>query len=287
MSEEEYKKELEANGVDVPETKEEAPESKPEAKQPEKSDEVPEKGEEDTKDDEPKDKKRSIYDAYKEKKTEAKSERELRLKAEQERDELLAKVNEITKAKTPEKEDEAEEDAIAYAQKVGANPELVNKIIEQARKGIAIDDSTKKEIEELKAWKAENQKLLEKQQFDAEFSKTVPTIKTLIPTASDEELPAIKAKLDEIAHSKEWNTKDLDYIVFKHKDELSKLTSPKKRGMETKERKDAGEIQSEFDVNADYSKMTLKEREAWEEGYKKLTKNDGLSTDARGRKIII
>lgn len=293
MNEEEYKKELAANGVEIPEVKkEETPES-PKEKPEEKKIEKPEAPKEETPEEplqEPREpRKRSIYDEYKDKKLEVKNERELREKAERERDEFRIKYETLEKANTPEERQEAKDDIEAFAKEINADPQVIKKMREVFLKDVKpqTDESIKKDLEEFKAWKQNNSQVIEKQLFEEEFVRTVPTIKRLFPQATEEELNAIKKEVDSVSHTKEWHDKDLDYVVFKNQDKLQALVSPKKRGMEIKNRKDVSEIAFEFDPNADYSKMSMKEREQWEEAYKKATKAEGLLEDSQGRKIIL
>jgi len=278
-----YKEELKAAGVDIPEEvteeKSEDTEAKDEKSEDAKTEPLQTKPEEQ--------RKRSIYDEYKDKKAELKSEKELREQAEQERDELQRRID-ASSAAPEHKQESTEEDAVAYAKKVGADPDLVTRIIEEARKGFKVetDESLKNDLAEFKTWKAQNSKTIETQMFNDEFEKTIPALKELFPKVSDDELKAIKGELDAISHTKEWHDKSLDYVAFKHKNSLSALISPKKRGMETKERKDIDQSSYDFDPNADYSKMSLKEREVWETNYHKLMEKEGLMVDAQGRKTF-
>jgi hypothetical protein len=282
--EEKYKKELAEAGVDLPN-------KDSEAKAKEEAD-AKAKAEEDAKNinNKPPDEQKSpsIYDEYKAKKAELKSERELRETTEKERDELRTKLEALEKAGTPEEKQIATDDLEEFAKEINADPLALKKMRELFLKDYhPTDESLRKDLNEFKAWKTQNQQVLEKQMFENEYSKTIPTLKDLFPSATDDEQKAIKEKLDSISHTKEWRGHPLDLIALRNKDTLSALVSPKKRGMETKEHKDVQFDSSEFDPNADYSKMSLKEREAWEENYRKVTKSDGLMEDAQGRKLII
>lgn len=286
MTEEEYKKEISEAGVELDEEtpteepKEEAPaeEEKPEPEV------TPEEPKEDLPEPKEEERKRSIYDEYKDKKSELKTERELRENAEKERDELKAKLEAVATADTPEEKQEAKDELEAFAKEIGADPGSIRKM----------RDLFLKDIQPSSGLTAEDRALLQKakaiedkQAFDTEFSTLTPTLKEYFPTASQEETDAIKAKLDELAHSKEWHDKSLDYIAFKNKETLSALTSPKKRGIERKNPKDAPTGDTEFNPNADISQMTENEFKAWEEQYRKLGQAEGLETDAQGRKILI
>ncbi len=311
MTEEEkqYQEDLKKSGVDLPEIKGEGetPEQKAEAeaKAKEEADakakadaeakakadeEAKAKGEgEDDKSKPPiEDKKRSIYDDYKEKKNELKTEKELREKAEKERDEFKALLEKSKDAKTPEEKKDALDEFDEFAKEIEADPTALKKMRELFIKDLKPDESLKKDLEEFKEWKASQDKVSVKTQFEEEYTKSLPALKTYFPKASDEEMLAVKAELDKISHSKGWNDKDLEYIAFKHKDSLSALISPKKRGMEGTDHKDDGVIDTDFDPNADYSKMSGAEKIAWEKKYQEfMKKNDGLSDGPGGRKIII
>lgn len=286
--EEQYLENAKAEGVDIEiETTTEETQDETTTEPEKKEETVEEKKELVT---EPKEeRKRSIYDEYKEKKAELKSEKERAEIAERERDELRQKYEALANADTQKEQKEASDEIEAFAQKINADPEALREMRKLFLKDIAptTDPAIAQKLEQFEKWQAENSKIVEKAQFEDEFKSVVPTIKELLPNANDAEMQAVKEKLDEISHTKEFHDKDLDYIVYKNRTELSKLVSPKKRGMEHKGKADIVEDSFEFDPNADYSKMSLKEREVWEENYKKFTSSEGLSTDANGKKILI
>jgi|GEM_PF-1933141 len=311
QQEEQYRKELEAAGVEIPGSEAgkaeqetpapEAPAAKEEAKETTK-----EESEEDTKgvakeeskkeesaplQDEPKQqRKRSIYDDYKEKKSELKTETERREQAERERDELKQKLDAIGKADTPAEKKEAADELEAFAKKIGAEPSAIREMRDLFLKDFKLpaDEALLRDLEEFKAWKAENASTIEKVRFDEEFQASTPKLKELFPNASPEDLSAIKTELDKISHTKEWHDKSLAYIAFEHKDKLSALVTPKKRGMEGNDRKaDTGHDSSEFDPGADFSKMTPKQREEWVKAYEQAGKTEGLTTSPDGKRKII
>lgn len=290
------KEEYAAEGVDLEEladnpeepSNDDAPKDEP--KEPKATEEptAPEEKPEEPKElpDEPKEqRKRSIYDEYKEKKSELKTERELREKAEAERDELKQLVEDREKATTDKERKDADDEIAAFAKKINADPatlremqQLFTKDQQPAAPTLSDDD---------RAALAKAREIQEAQLFEQEFSQVQSTLKEFVPNATDAEMQAIKGKLDELAHSKEWHDKSLDYIAFKNRDVLTALTSPKKRGLEGKSRQDAPEATTDFNPEADISKMSAKELEAWEKEYNKLTTDSGLITDAEGRKMII
>lgn len=310
MDDKQLAEEYAEQGVDLSElsdqSKEEpkAEEAKEAPKEEEKSkDEEPqeepkkiEKSDEEEPEDEPlqepkEQRKRSIYDEYKDKKQELKSERELREEAERERDELKQKLEAVNTADTPAEKKEAQDDLDAFATEINADPTALKRMRELFLKDIkpsSDNEEIKQQLDEFKRWKEDNQQAIEKQAFEDEFKSVQPTLKELFPDVKSEELDEIKQELDTISHSKEWHDKPLDYIAFKHKEKLSALVSPKKRGLESNTKKDFPVKNNiDFDPNADVSKLTPAQQEEWMSQYQKLGKEEGLSEDSMGRKIIV
>ncbi len=306
MDEEEYKKKLADAGVDIPEVKAdegETPEQKAEAEAKAKEEvDAKAKAEADAKaktdadanadadkELDPTQKKRSIYDDYKEKKEEAQNEKQLREKAEQERDEFKTKLEALEKAKTPDEKKEALDEFDEFAKEIEADPAALKKMRDLFLKGIAIPDELKQGLAKFQAWEKEQAQHSAKAQFETEYTSTLPALKTFFPKANDAEMQAIKTELDKISHSKGWNDKDLEYIAFKHKESLSTLVSPKKRGMESVDRKDDVVVtDGDFDPNADYSKMSPAQKAVWEKQYNEIMKkSDGLIESANGKKMMI
>ena len=291
-AEKKYQEELKAAGVELPEEpKEETPKDEP--MEEEKKEETPEspKPEDKAPLQTPKEQpKRSIYDEYKEKKQELKSERELRETAERERDELKSRLEALDKAGTPEEKQEAADDLEAFAKEINADPAALKKMRDLFIKDAApkTDPELAKRLEAFETWQKANSKALESQMFEQEFTTSKPKLAKLFPNASDAEMSSIKAELDKLSHTKDWHDKPLAYIAFENQETLGALVSPKKRGMESKERKEVdGEEETGFDPGADLSKMTDKQRETWEKEYRKLGKTEGLITDTQGRRILI
>ncbi len=294
-TQEEYAARLKEEGVDVPEeekdpeeepVKEKSKEDKPEE---EKKEEDPKKEDPDksTLTDQKEFKKRSIYDEYKDKKSELKSEKERREVAEQEVVNLKEK---LANADTPKEKQDALDDIEEFAKEIDADPEAIRKMQKLFQKGIKTnehDESLKKDLEEFKSWKEQNKEVMQKQAFDSEFESALPSLKTDFPNASAEELKSIKSKLDEISHSKDFYDKSLDYVIFKSKKDLSDLVSPKKKGLESKEKNDVNVDDFEFNPNADISKLSPKQAEQWEKAYNKATSSDELVDDGKGGKIIL
>lgn len=281
-----------AAGVDLPElnTPTETPEKDETPQEPEAPEEKkPEEPTEPLQETPKLERKRSIYDEYKDKKAELKSERELREQAEREREEWRTKYEALQNAHTPEERQEAQDDIEAFAKEINADPQALRKMRELFLKDVKpqTNEELERDLQEFKAWKSQNSQLMEKQMFEDEFKATVPTLKEMLPEASDEEMQKVKEELDKLSHTKEFHDKDLDYIAFKHRSELSALISPKKRGLETRGKTDVEEDTFVFDPTADYASMSPKQKEKWEAEYRKLTSATDLHTDADGRKILL
>lgn len=278
----------EAEPQDTPEEKPEpeapAPEEKPEPEvvdkeedneplQPESQPEPP--------------KKRSIYDEYKDKKSELKSVTERAEEAERERDELRTKLEAQADASTPAEQKKADDDLAAFAKEINADPEALARM-----KDLFLKDAQPAQIEGLedfKKWQSENSEAIEAANLAKEFEAAKPELDRLFPNASAEDHEAIKTELTKLAHTKEFHDKELAYIAFKNQSSLSNLTSPKKKGLEPKGRADAAEVTDyKFDPDADISKMSPAEAEKWEAAYQKASSNpEGLQTDSLGRSILI
>jgi hypothetical protein len=288
MEEEAYKADLKAQGVDIPEEApaEEAPKEEPKVEAPVEE----KKPEEAPLQEEPKEqRKRSIYDEYKEKKLELRTETERREQAERERDELKEKLAKFNDAETPEEKKEAADDLEAFAQEINANPEALRKMREIFLKDVKpqTDAELQKRLERFEAWEKQNAPIIEQQMFEKEYQSSLPKLQKLFPGAKDEEMTAIKAELDKLSHTKDWHDKPLAFIAFENQDTLSALISPKKRGMESKDKKDVIDETFEFDPNPDFSKMTPAQIEQWEAAYTKATSSKDVMTDGQGRKLIL
>lgn len=244
--------------------------------------------------DEEKPRKRSIYEEYKDKKHELKSEKELREQVERERDELKTRLDALEKAETPSEKQEAKDELETYAEKIGADPEALRGLKNILLKDIpksepSIDEDTKKSLQEFNEWKKQNNQIIEKQMFENEFTQTIPTIKQLFPSASDSEITEIKKAVDTLSHTQNYHDKELAYVVFKEQEVLRNLVSPKKRGMESSGKNQTdSELSNEFDMNADPADMSPEQRGKWISEYEKVSKSmKGVVTDSKNRKIIL
>jgi len=229
-------------------------------------------------------KKRSIYQSLKDTRQDVKTERELRESAERERDELRAKLDVPAKATD-------DEDLDSFAKEIDADPATLKRMqalfLKNAPKS-EFSEEQSNQLKEFQDWQKTNSEAVGQVQFDKEFENALPTLGRLFPNANPEETKVLKAAIDKLAHSDAYHDKEIDYIAFKNQDTLKALVSPQKRGLESKGKLDAPAVTTfEFNPNADLSKMSDKESEAWQKEYQKATSSDSLHTDAEGRRILI
>lgn len=231
--------------------------------------------------------KRSIYVDLKETRKEVKTERELREQAERERDELKAKLDAVATATTQSERNNAVDDLEAFAKEIDADPAALKKMQQVFLKGLPQATVDTEVLERFKEWEKNNSQAIEAQSFEKEFQSTLPTIKTMFPDATADEVNLIREKLDELAHTDQFYDKELDYVIYKNQDSIKSLISPKKRGIESKGRVDATAPAFEFNPNADITKMSDKEVAEWEKAYSEMGKTAELSVDQQGKKIFI
>lgn len=296
--EEQYQKDAEAAGLDIesiladksdvsaPKDRLDTQESEPEA---DEKKEDAEEGEKDDKEPDDKDtlkeeetpkvpRKRSVYD-------DLKSEKQKRKDAEAE----LERLKNNPPSKTEEANQEEKDELEAYATENNLDPVALKKMRELFLKGVSVgpDEQTVKKLEQFEAWRATNEKAMEKTAFDNEFSATIPQLKEYFPSISDAEMEAVKAEVDKIAHSKEWHDKDLDYVLFKNQEVLGKLITPHKRTLESKGRKDVERSETDFNPSPDLANMTPTELSAWEANYRTASRPGIISTDSKGKQTIL
>lgn len=229
-------------------------------------------------------KKRSIYNDLKDTRNDLKSEREAREKAERELTELRSKLD-----GKPPVESKAD-DIDAFAAEIGADPQAIKKMQELFLKNMpasTISPELQTKLEQFEKWQETNSGAIEAQQFETEFQSAIPQLQKLFPNASKEDIVAMKSEIDNLAHTPEYHDKEIDYIAFRNQDKLATIVTPRKRGLESKGRVDTTHTPSTFDPNADITKMSPKEAEAWEKGYNELTKNSELTNDSIGRRVML
>jgi hypothetical protein len=183
-------------------------------------------------------KKRSIYDDYKDRKREAKEASELAASekaradaAEARATELQALLEKKDDAKTPEERKEAKDDLEAFAENEGLKPDALKDLVGIIEKRLPKPEGGVLTPEEAAEWRTERARAkaaAEDQAILSEGSK----VKEQLAISDDTELQTVMKEVVRLAHTKEFHDKEVDYIVWKNKDALSKLVSPKKPSFE-------------------------------------------------------
>lgn len=274
-----------ADGIELPPEATPVPETEQEPEPESESEPEPQgEGEPEPLKEEPKEKKsRSIYHDLKDTRNDLKTEREARERAERELNELKSRMD------NKPVESQAT-DLDAFAVEIGADPQALKKMREFFLKDIpqsTISPELQTKLEQFEKWQETNSSAIEAQQFETEFQSSIPQLQKLFPNAVKEDLVAMKSELDTLAHTPEYHDKEIDYIAFKNQEKLATLITPHKKGLESKGRVDATHTPTDFNPNADITKMSPKEAEAWEKGYNELTKNSELQTDSIGRRVML
>lgn len=218
-----------------------APEAEPEAQKPEdkpseeKPDapeaEKPKDGEKDpSAEPEPTNKPRSIY-------KDLKDERGKRKDAETRAAELEAENARLRAGGTPDKPaapaepSKPKDDLEAFAEEHEMDATGLSRLVEIIQKRIPsaeLSEEDKKDIAELKTWRQERQRTEE----DQSVLSTAPSVKDQLSIHDPAELDTVMKEVLRLAHTKEFHDKEVDYIVWKNRDALSKLVSPKKPSFE-------------------------------------------------------
>jgi hypothetical protein len=151
-----------------------------------------------------------------------------------------------------------EDDAKELAKKLGFDEDKTKAILETARKGLEpLSAEDKKLLEDYRADKAAREaKALEDEQnqiFETEFAGILPALQKEYPNASPEQIALAKARIDELSHSEKYHETDLDYVLFKEKEEIGKiLFSPKKATFEAPRTAPVAESEDEWpEITAD------------------------------------
>jgi hypothetical protein len=229
----------------------ESPAAEPPKENPPKEDPKPEPAKDKEAEkpaDQPKDKKRSIYDDYKEKKHEANEATARAEAAEAKVAELTALLDAKKDADTPAKEEKADDDLEAWAKEEGLTPQQVErfaKIIASRIPVSGLSDEDKQLLAGAKEMVAERQRAKE----DQAILETAQNVKQQLAIHDDAELQAVMKEVVRLAHTPEFHDKEVDYIVWKNRDALAKMVSPKKPSFEPGSGPGEGK-----DTEADFSK---------------------------------
>jgi colicin import membrane protein len=107
--------------------------------------------------------------------------------------------------------------------------EIIAKRIPQGQ----LSAEEKQQLTELTAYKAKKDAEETRAAEDQEVLATAPTVKTQLEIHDDAELATVMKEIVKLSHTAEFHDKEVDYIVWKNKDALAKLVSPKKPSFES------------------------------------------------------
>lgn len=186
---------------------------------------------------------RSVYDDLKdtrkernEARTAAETEKARADAAEAKAAELEALLKQGKDAKTPKEQSEVADDIKAYAEKhnldAGSVTDLI-KVMEQRVGAQQLPEEVTKRLTELEGFKATKEAQEKRDAEDREIQAAAPTVKSNLEIHDDAELAKVMDEIVRLAHTKPFADKEVDYIVWKNKDALSKLVSPKKPSFES------------------------------------------------------
>ena len=198
---------------------------------------------------------RSIYDDLKDTRKErnearsaAETEKARADAAEAKAAELEALLKQGNDAKTPKEKSEAAEDIKAYAEKHKLDPEVLDELagILQKRVGAPkLSEEVTKRLSELEGFKATKEAQEKREAEDREIQAAAPAVKSALEIHDDAELANVMKEVMRLAHTEQYADKEVDYIIWKNKDALSKLVSPKKPSFESGGTRVEGEAAAE------------------------------------------
>lgn len=235
------------------ETTKETPEEKPDGeskKEEELSDDDKEKDDQPS---EPVKKKRSIYD-------DLKDEKKQRREAQHELETAHARIAELeglltakADATTPKEKADAEDDIAAFYERLkkeeGLTPDGIADLTKIIEKRIAKSDGLSEEdralLAEVKAEKAARARAAE----DAETRKAAPFVKKELGIQDEAELEKVMDEVIRLSHTEEFHDKEPEYILWKNREKLSKMVSPKKPSFESGDTRQESEDADELDYS--------------------------------------
>jgi hypothetical protein len=124
----------------------------------------------------------------------------------------------------------------AFAKEKGYDAAELARLTELIAKRIPsgqLSEADRQELETLKGWKASKDAEEQRAAEDREVLATAPTVKTQLEIHDDAELDTVMKEIVRLSHTAEFHDKEVDYIVWKKKDALAKLVSPKKPSFES------------------------------------------------------
>lgn len=193
-------------------------------------------------------KKRSIYDEYKDEKNERKAwqgiaqqalqAQGIELTGKESLEDFQALLKKKDEAVTPLEKSEADDELTTFAKEQGMDPDALKKLTGIILKNVPTAEKPPEGLkpEEVEEWRAGMAKLKlaeENQAIDAQAPVVRTQLKDLgFEVHDDGELTKVMSRIKELSHTAEFHDKEIDYIVFKNRAELTKLVSPKKESFE-------------------------------------------------------
>lgn len=185
------------------------------------------------------------------------TERSAREAAEARVAELEGLLDKGKKAQTPADKAAIDDDLRAFAEEQGLDPEGLTKITDFLAKrlgGDKVPANVQKELDEIKAWRAQQEAGTARADEDRAIDSQAPAVKSQLKELGfelhvDKEAGAIMTEIKRLAHTPEFHDKPVEYIVWAKRAELSKMISPKKTSFETQTPSTAAANASDIDFS--------------------------------------
>jgi len=112
-----------------------------------------------------------------------------------------------------------------------------------------ISDEERQSLTDLKAFKEKTDAEAKRREEDTAIQAEAPNVQKALSVSDAGELTAVMAEITRLAHTAKYADKEVDYILFKEKDALSKLVSPKKPSFESGDNVPTPEAETEIDLS--------------------------------------
>lgn len=143
-------------------------------------------------------------------------------------DALKDQLKKLSKGDTTEKE---ESDAIdVLAEEHDVSPELVKGILALTKKGVEIPKETQEKIDRA-AQASEEQE--ETTYFEKEWSGLTTVVEEEYPKSTKPQIKRARDLMDKLSHIEKYHDKDLDYILFKERNQFKDIFVEGRRTSET------------------------------------------------------
>lgn len=128
------------------------------------------------------------------------------------------------------------DDLDQYAKDQNLDATALARLVEIIQKRIPasqLSEEDRKELSDLKNWKTGKEAADARAAEDTEIRSQAPAVKATLEIHNDAELAKVMEEIVKLAHTPEFHDKEVDYIVYKKRDILAKLVSPKKPSFES------------------------------------------------------